>query len=162
MSSCGFPHCCLYLSLGATSTCLELCSAHKPTAKLTVFQTVAAASQIVDISIVHQHDGLLAATSAAPRSLSYNPAENAVLLGSDAENGSYELYLVPKDSKGEASPVCHFSIQCILPTLTCDQDQVTALSQNCSSLSGSWVTRTQLSCWHCNCMCSMAALHGIT
>lgn len=46
-----------------------------------------------------------AATSAAPRSLSYNPAENAVLLGSDADNGSYELYVVPKDSKGEASPV---------------------------------------------------------
>lgn len=44
------------------------------------------------------------ATSAAPRSLSYNPAENAVLLGSDADNGSYELYIVPRDSKGEASP----------------------------------------------------------
>lgn len=45
------------------------------------------------------------AATSAPRSLSYNPAENAVLLGSDAENGSYELYIVPKDSKGEACPV---------------------------------------------------------
>ncbi len=85
-----------------------------------------AASQIVDIKIVRQHDGLLAATSAAPRSLSYNPAENAVLLGSDAENGSYELYVVPKDSKGEASPVSHLSIGSISPTLTCGQDQVIA------------------------------------
>ena len=48
---------------------------------------------------------LAAAASAAPRSLSHNPAENAVLLGSDADNGSYELYVVPRDSKGEASPV---------------------------------------------------------
>lgn len=46
-----------------------------------------------------------AAATPAPRSLSYNPAENAVLLGSDADNGSYELYIVPRDSKGEASPV---------------------------------------------------------
>lgn len=46
-----------------------------------------------------------AATSVPPRSLSYNPAENAVLVGSDAENGSYELYVVPKDAKGESSPV---------------------------------------------------------
>ena len=82
-----------------------MCSACKPTAEQTVLQGVAAACQIVDFKTVHQPDGLLAASSAAPRSLSYNPAENAVLLGSDAENGSYELYVVPKDSKGEASPV---------------------------------------------------------
>ena len=113
------------------------------TANLTVFQAVAAASQLVDIKIEHQHDqhdGLPAATSAAPRSLSYNPAENAVLLGSDAENGSYELYVVPKDSKGEASPVSRLSFKCILPTLTCDKDQVTALSRSCSILSGTCVT----------------------
>lgn len=48
--------------------------------------------------------GVAAATS-APRSLSYNPAESAVLLGTDADNGSYELYIVPKDGKGDASPV---------------------------------------------------------
>ena len=60
---------------------------------------------------------LRAATSAAPRSLSYNPAENAVLLGSDAENGSYELYVVPKDSKGEASPVSTFA-SCIVCLMT--------------------------------------------
>ena len=46
-----------------------------------------------------------AASSVPPRSLSYNPAENAVLVGSDAENGSYELYVVPKEAKGESSPV---------------------------------------------------------
>ena len=45
------------------------------------------------------------AGTSAPRSLSYNPAENAVLLGNDADSGSYELYIVPRDSKGEASPV---------------------------------------------------------
>jgi hypothetical protein len=139
-----------------------MCLAHKPTANLTVFQAVAAASQIVDFEIVHQHDGLLAATSAAPRSLSYNPAENAVLLGSDAENGSYELYVVPKDSKGEASPVSHFSTEYMSTTLTCDQDQVTALSQNFSTLSEGCGICAQDCCWHCNCMCSMAALHGGT
>lgn len=49
--------------------------------------------------------GVATAGTSAPRSLSYNPAENAVLLGSDTDNGSYELYIVPRDSKGEASPV---------------------------------------------------------
>ncbi len=124
----------------ASPTCLKMCSAHKPTASWSVFQGVAAACQIADFKTVHQHIGLLAATSAAPRSLSYNPAENAVLLGSDAENGSYELYVVPKDSKGEASPVSHVSTECISPTRTCDQDQDTVLSRNCSTLAGSWVT----------------------
>ncbi|CAI5484716.1 unnamed protein product [Closterium sp. Yama58-4] len=33
-----------------------------------------------------------------PRSLSYNPAENSVLICSDADGGSYELYTVPKDA----------------------------------------------------------------
>eukprot|EP00898_Chlorokybus_atmophyticus_P004028 jgi/Chlat1/4626/Chrsp3S05583 len=32
-----------------------------------------------------------------PRSLSYNPAESAVLITSDIDGGSYELYNVPKD-----------------------------------------------------------------
>jgi coatomer protein complex subunit alpha (xenin) len=40
----------------------------------------------------------------APRALSYNPAENAVLLTSDAEGGWYELYVIPKDARGEVSP----------------------------------------------------------
>ena len=58
-----------------------------------------------------------AATSVPPRSLSYNPAENAVLVGSDAENGSYELYVVPKDAKGESSPVSSYNID-LLPHCT--------------------------------------------
>ena len=33
-----------------------------------------------------------------PRTLSYNPAENAVLITSNVEGGSYELYVVPKDA----------------------------------------------------------------
>ena len=37
-----------------------------------------------------------------PRSLSYNPAENAVLLCSDVDGGSYELYVIPKDSTGRS------------------------------------------------------------
>mmetsp|Transcript_18514 Transcript_18514/g.51859 ORF Transcript_18514/g.51859 Transcript_18514/m.51859 type:complete len:1226 (-) Transcript_18514:342-4019(-) len=35
-----------------------------------------------------------------PRSLAYNPAENAVLICYDAEGGSYELYSIPKDTTG--------------------------------------------------------------
>jgi coatomer protein complex subunit alpha (xenin) len=41
----------------------------------------------------------------APRTLSYNPAENAVLLTSDVDGGSYELYSIPKDARGDSSPV---------------------------------------------------------
>ncbi|KAF6256969.1 COPI alpha subunit C-terminus-domain-containing protein [Scenedesmus sp. NREL 46B-D3] len=40
----------------------------------------------------------------APRSLSYNPAENAVLLTSDVDGGSYELYTIPKDARGDTAP----------------------------------------------------------
>jgi len=37
-----------------------------------------------------------------PRSLAYNPAENAILLSYDADGGYYELYLPPRDSsRGE-------------------------------------------------------------
>ncbi|KAK6946303.1 Coatomer, alpha subunit, C-terminal [Dillenia turbinata] len=35
-----------------------------------------------------------------PRTLSYSPTENAVLICSDVEGGSYELYVVPRDSIG--------------------------------------------------------------
>ncbi|KAH7280342.1 hypothetical protein KP509_37G062500 [Ceratopteris richardii] len=38
-----------------------------------------------------------------PRSMSYNPAENAVLVCSDVDGGSYELYMLPKDSSGRDS-----------------------------------------------------------
>lgn len=37
-----------------------------------------------------------------PRTLSYNPAENAVLITSDVDGGSYELYVVPKDASGRS------------------------------------------------------------
>ncbi|KAK4284774.1 hypothetical protein QN277_001557 [Acacia crassicarpa] len=36
----------------------------------------------------------------SPKTLSYSPTENAVLLCSDADGGSYELYVIPKDSFG--------------------------------------------------------------
>ena len=38
-----------------------------------------------------------AGMNTAPRTLSYNPAENAVLMTFDAEGGSYELHVLPKD-----------------------------------------------------------------
>ncbi|KAF8776231.1 hypothetical protein HU200_003734 [Digitaria exilis] len=38
----------------------------------------------------------------SPRTLSYSPTENAVLICSDADGGSYELYIVPKDSAGRS------------------------------------------------------------
>jgi coatomer protein complex subunit alpha (xenin) len=46
------------------------------------------------------------AMNQAPRSLSYNAAENAVLLCSDIDGGSYELYAISKDTsgKGESTP----------------------------------------------------------
>ncbi|KAK1287208.1 Coatomer subunit alpha-1 [Acorus calamus] len=40
-----------------------------------------------------------------PRSLSYSPTENAVLACSDVDGGSYELYVVPKDSVGRGDAV---------------------------------------------------------
>ncbi|XP_010933645.1 coatomer subunit alpha-1 [Elaeis guineensis] len=40
-----------------------------------------------------------------PRTLSYGPTENAVLLCSDVDGGSYELYIVPKDSAGRGDCV---------------------------------------------------------
>lgn len=36
----------------------------------------------------------------SPRTLSYSPTENAVLVCSDVDGGSYELYSIPKDSIG--------------------------------------------------------------
>ncbi|XP_078428727.1 coatomer subunit alpha-1-like [Wolffia australiana] len=35
-----------------------------------------------------------------PKTLSYSPTESAALICSDADGGSYELYIVPKDSTG--------------------------------------------------------------
>ncbi|KAF5734723.1 coatomer subunit alpha-1 [Tripterygium wilfordii] len=36
----------------------------------------------------------------SPRTLSYSPTENAVLLCSDVDGGSYELYVIPRDNIG--------------------------------------------------------------
>ncbi|XP_021738685.1 coatomer subunit alpha-1-like [Chenopodium quinoa] len=41
-----------------------------------------------------------ASLNQGPRTLSYSPTENAVLVCSDVDGGSYELYVVPKDSFG--------------------------------------------------------------
>eukprot|EP00271_Cylindrocystis_brebissonii_P015583 TRINITY_DN38517_c0_g1_i1.p1 TRINITY_DN38517_c0_g1~~TRINITY_DN38517_c0_g1_i1.p1 ORF type:complete len:1219 (-),score=248.13 TRINITY_DN38517_c0_g1_i1:158-3814(-) len=38
----------------------------------------------------------------SPRSLSFNPVENAVLVCSDVDGGSYELYVIPKDPAGRS------------------------------------------------------------
>ncbi|XP_019152993.1 PREDICTED: coatomer subunit alpha-2-like [Ipomoea nil] len=40
-----------------------------------------------------------------PRTLSYSATENAVLICSDMDGGSYELYVVPKDSYGRGDTV---------------------------------------------------------
>ena len=39
-----------------------------------------------------------------PRTLSYNPAERAILVTSPAENGSYELINLPRDASGAVEP----------------------------------------------------------
>ncbi|KAL8459082.1 hypothetical protein ACS0TY_036527 [Phlomoides rotata] len=41
----------------------------------------------------------------APRTLSYSPTENAVLLCSDMDGGSYELYVVPRESYSRGDTV---------------------------------------------------------
>ncbi|KAK4793454.1 hypothetical protein SAY86_023889 [Trapa natans] len=42
----------------------------------------------------------------SPRTLSYSPSENAVLICSNTDGGSYELYVIPKDniSRGDSVP----------------------------------------------------------
>ena len=46
-----------------------------------------------------------AALNQGPRTLSYSPTENAVLICSDVDGGSYELYIVPRDSIGRGDTV---------------------------------------------------------
>lgn len=41
-------------------------------------------------------------TNQGPRSMSYNPAESAVLICSDVDGGTYELYVIPKESAGRS------------------------------------------------------------
>nr|XP_004238316.1 coatomer subunit alpha-1 [Solanum lycopersicum] len=40
-----------------------------------------------------------------PRTLSYSPTENAILICSDVDGGSYELYIIPKDTYGRGDTV---------------------------------------------------------
>ena len=46
-----------------------------------------------------------AALNQGPRTLSYSPTENAVLICSDVDGGSYELYIVPRDGIGRGDTV---------------------------------------------------------
>ncbi|GFY94974.1 coatomer, alpha subunit [Actinidia rufa] len=46
-----------------------------------------------------------ASLNQGPRTLSYSPTENAVLICSDVDGGSYELYVVPKDSLARGDTV---------------------------------------------------------
>ncbi|KAF9586896.1 hypothetical protein IFM89_039873, partial [Coptis chinensis] len=39
----------------------------------------------------------------SPKTLSYNPTENAVLLSSEVDGGSYELYVLPKDGRVDSA-----------------------------------------------------------
>ncbi|KAH9606042.1 hypothetical protein KSS87_006679 [Heliosperma pusillum] len=41
----------------------------------------------------------------SPRTLSYSPTENAILIASDIDGGCYELYVVPKDGLGRGDIV---------------------------------------------------------
>ncbi|KAH9626542.1 hypothetical protein KSS87_005522 [Heliosperma pusillum] len=41
----------------------------------------------------------------SPRTLSYSPTENALLIASDIDGGTYELYVVPKDGGGRGDMV---------------------------------------------------------
>ncbi|KAF5827283.1 WD40-repeat-containing domain protein, partial [Dunaliella salina] len=46
-----------------------------------------------------------AGTNTGPKSLAYNPAENALLITSDLDGGSFELYIVPKETaRGDSAP----------------------------------------------------------
>ncbi|XP_019057409.1 PREDICTED: coatomer subunit alpha-1-like [Tarenaya hassleriana] len=46
-----------------------------------------------------------ASLNQSPRTLSYSPTENAVLVCSEVDGGSYELYIIPKDSVGKSDLV---------------------------------------------------------
>ena len=48
----------------------------------------------------------LAGTNQGPKTLSYNPAENAILVTSDLDGGTYELHILPKEGgRGESVSV---------------------------------------------------------
>ena len=54
-----------------------------------------------------------------PRSLSYNPAENAVLITSDVDGGSYELYVVPKDASGRSDTPVSRAVRALCALTVC-------------------------------------------
>ncbi|PNH11699.1 Coatomer subunit alpha-1 [Tetrabaena socialis] len=46
-----------------------------------------------------------AGANQGPKTLAYNPAENALLITSDVDGGSYELYAIPKEAaRGDTAP----------------------------------------------------------
>lgn len=55
-----------------------------------------------------------AGASGGFRGVSYNPAENAVLLTTDHDGGSYELFSIPKDANGSSvvTPPATLCISC--------------------------------------------------
>lgn len=60
-------------------------------------------------TLLHSHAAhvswLCSGMNQGPRTLSYNPAENSVLITSDVDGGIFELYTIPKDTRGENAPV---------------------------------------------------------
>lgn len=78
-----------------------------------------------------------------PRTLSYNPAENAVLLCSDVDGGSYELYIIPKESSGRSEATQEakrglgssavFVARNRFSVLDKNQNQVSICSEPCNS-----------------------------
>ena len=76
---------------------------------------------------------------AGPRALAFNPAENQVLVQTDIEGGTYELYSVPKDAAGrEVAPVSGRAAACIYGHLgACGQvDDERPLEPGCLCGSG--------------------------
>ncbi len=45
----------------------------------------------------------------------YNPAENSVLVQTDVDGGTYELYMIPKEAGRDMAPVCLLSAAALLP-----------------------------------------------
>lgn len=66
-----------------------------------------------DVPLVAIRRPQSAGTNSAPRTMSYNPAENALLLTYDVDGGQYELYNVPKDPNGRDSAPVRFVVSCL-------------------------------------------------
>eukprot|EP00201_Polytomella_parva_P004063 CAMPEP_0175079292 /NCGR_PEP_ID=MMETSP0052_2-20121109/24734_1 /TAXON_ID=51329 ORGANISM="Polytomella parva, Strain SAG 63-3" /NCGR_SAMPLE_ID=MMETSP0052_2 /ASSEMBLY_ACC=CAM_ASM_000194 /LENGTH=1320 /DNA_ID=CAMNT_0016349591 /DNA_START=62 /DNA_END=4023 /DNA_ORIENTATION=+ len=59
-----------------------------------------------DVALVPVRRGGLVGSNNGPKALSYNPAESCVLVSSDLEGGSFELYNVPKEPIRSDVPEC--------------------------------------------------------